>query len=406
MPTADYGARVAATLESIENDPDIHESNKTAIREFKRDLTLDGMSDAWLQKLTAHLKIIAQQLGQTRFEDVDEAGMKDLVEWLQQREKPNGDRVSEATVNAYKQVLKRFYRWLHDKPKGSHPEITAWINTGSHGGKDTLPSDLLTTEDIDALIDACRNNRDAALVSVLWESGARIGELIDLTVGDLEDNPNEKGLKLVIDGKTGPRRLRLIEAAPHINRWLSKHPDPADDNPLWCKLQIGSEDLSYHYIRQKLLVRAKKRAEIDKPVNPHHFRHSRATYLANKFTEAQLCEYFGWVQGSDVPAKYVHLSGRDMDHAIADLHGLEVEEDEEEAETIVECWRCEEINEPQARFCLRCGSPLDEHAQDEIEAAETQTVAGSDPSELELAQKALRENPEALEEFLAELLED
>jgi hypothetical protein len=32
-------------------------------------------------------------------------------------------------------------------------------------------------------------------------------------------------------------------------------------------------------------------------VNPHHFRHSRATQLANWLTEAQLCAWFGWVQG-------------------------------------------------------------------------------------------------------------
>ncbi|WP_394344768.1 hypothetical protein [Salinigranum halophilum] len=50
-------------------------------------------------------------------------------------------------------------------------------------------------------------------------------------------------------------------------------------------------------------------------MNPHHFRHSRATHLANWLTEAQLCEWFGWVQGSNVPARYVHLSGRDIDNA-------------------------------------------------------------------------------------------
>jgi len=117
---------------------------------------------------------------------------------------------------------------------------------------------------------------------------------------------------VIIDGKTGPRRLPLLEATPAITRWLSDHPDPVDSAPLWCKLRDGSKELSYHYIRQKLLVGAKERADLDKPVNPHHFRHSRAIHLADEFKEAQLCEWFGWVQGSDVPSKYVHLSGRDM----------------------------------------------------------------------------------------------
>jgi integrase len=38
-----------------------------------------------------------------------------------------------------------------------------------------------------------------------------------------------------------------------------------------------------------------KRARID----GHSFRHSRATWLANKLTEAQMKEHFGWTQSSD-----------------------------------------------------------------------------------------------------------
>jgi len=34
-----------------------------------------------------------------------------------------------------------------------------------------------------------------------------------------------------------------------------------------------------------------------------------------------MCEYFGWIQGSDMPSTYVHLSGRDIDNAILRIHG-------------------------------------------------------------------------------------
>lgn len=44
--------------------------------------------------------------------------MKDLIAWAQGRD------VSDATVNAYKQVTKRFWRWRADMPKGEHPEET------------------------------------------------------------------------------------------------------------------------------------------------------------------------------------------------------------------------------------------------------------------------------------------
>ena len=73
--------------------------------------------------------------------------------------------------------------------------------------------------------------------------------------------------------------------------------------------------MSQQYIRVKILEKPWEGAGIEKPVDPHHFRHSRATYLANYLTEAQMCEWFGWVRGSRVPGRYVHLSSRDIDRA-------------------------------------------------------------------------------------------
>ena len=367
MTTLDYQGKVERLIERVETSDEIHPENKKAIQEFKRDLKLDGLSDAWLSKLLGHLVIIAEHVGETKFRDMETGDIKDLLEWIQSRETEQGEPVSEATVSAYKQAIKRFWGWIAGTPQGEHPEEVDWINTkgASANTNGKLPKDLLTREDIDDLKAACRNSRDRAFIAILYETGARIGELIELNVGDIEDHSH--GRKVIIDGKTGSRRLPLLEATPAINKWLNDHPNPVGDAPLWCQLRDGASELSYHYIRQKLLVRAKERAGLDKPVNPHHFRHSRATHLANEFKEAQLCEWFGWVQGSDVPAKYVHLSGRDIDNAYAELHGVAPEEEEEKKETIQRCWRCEELNEADDAFCSRCGAALDEETAAALE---------------------------------------
>ena len=110
-----------------------------------------------------------------------------------------------------------------------------------------------------------------------------------------------------------------------------------------------------------MIARLAKKAGIKKKVNPHMFRHSRATYLANHFTEAQMNHYFGWIQGSDMPSTYVHMSGRDIVSAVLKLNGKKKEEyqittDEFSSKT---CKRCEKDNPPTGKFCLRCGAPLD-----------------------------------------------
>lgn len=361
MPTADFAKRVESTLNRIEESEEIHSTNKDLISDFKRDHQLDGLSDARLQKLTSHLKIIAEHLGDTPFSDLSKSDVKDLVEWVQNRD------IAETTEADYKKVIKQFYKWL-DGEDGKYPDTVDWITTTSPNKNGTLPKDLLTRENIDALKEACRNDRDRAFIAMLYETGARIGELIDLRVGDIEDHTH--GRKVVIDGKTGQRRLPLVESTPALNKWLNEHPSGEPDAPLWCQLRNGNEELSYNYIRQKLLERPRERSGIDKPVNPHHFRHSRATELATEFKEAQLCEWFGWVQGSDVPGKYVHLSGRDIDQSYAELHGLRSAEEEEKEEPVTECPRCDELNETGDKFCGRCGFALREEAQEAYETVQ------------------------------------
>lgn len=72
-------------------------------------------------------------------------------------------------------------------------------------------------------------------------------------------------------------------------------------------------------------------------------------------------QYFGWIQGSNMPSTYVHLSGRDIDGAILKLHGLKEDKEEKKDNlTPKKCFRCEKMNPATGKFCLRCGAPLDQ----------------------------------------------
>ena len=348
MTTLDFEHIVENLIKSISKHSEISKNNKDLLLRMKRDFSLDGLSPAWQQNMLSRMKQMAI-LADFNLDEADEERLKDLIEKVQRRD------ISDRTVVNYKGALKRFYKWLNN---GEYPDFVMWMKTTYNEKNNTLPEDLLTEKDIFELIDAAKTTRDKAMIALLWETGARIGELIDLKVKDLRDYKH--GFQVVISGKTGSRRLPLIASVPYLNNWLNNHPSRAGDSYLWCKIReaTGEDRITYRYIR-KMLEKTKERASIDKPVNPHHFRHSRATYLANRFTEAQLCEWFGWVQGSNVPAKYVHMSGRDIDGAYARLHGIEDEEELVESKMIPkECPRCTEKVPANAVFCFRCGQAL------------------------------------------------
>ncbi len=161
-------------------------------------------------------------------------------------------------------------------------------------------------------------------MACLYETGCRIGELLFLRLKHAVID--QYGAQLRVSGKTGARRLRIILSVPYLTAWLNRHPQKEEPSArLWCNSK--GRVMSYGGMRS-MLDRLGRRAGVKKALNPHMFRHSRATHLANHLTEAQMKEYFGWVQGSDMASIYVHLSGRDVDHAILKLYGITNDENQ------------------------------------------------------------------------------
>ena len=232
--------------------------------------------------------------------------------------------------------------------------------------KRKLPRDLLTIDDAKNIANNTNNPRDRCLSLMLYETGARISELLELKNRDFNFEDGEGKyvhVTLPDNGKTGARKILLVASYPAIVNWKKYHPRENDKHAFFfCGLtsQNKGKRLQYRHVND-LLKEAGRKAGIDKPLNPHHFRHSRATELAKKFTEAQLCNYMGWVIGSREAATYVHLSGRDIDSQILEMYGLrENEEKEIERFKPIDCPRCNTVNDPAARFCDNCGLGLDE----------------------------------------------
>lgn len=165
----------------------------------------------------------------------------------------------------------------------------------------------------------------------------------------------------MVTGKTGARRVRIVALAPLLATWLENHPDNKNpDAPLWTGIGARgrNEPLSY-YAARIVLMRLMKRTGIQKKFNPHIFRHSPASMLANVLTKAQMKEYFGWLQDSDMAATYEHLSGRNGDNALLKIHGIDLESKENSSKFQVRiCPRCKQSNSPGQFYCGKCRMPL------------------------------------------------
>ncbi len=198
---------------------------------------------------------------------------------------------------------------------------------------------------------------------------------------------------IIVHGKTGWRRIRLVSSVPHLSNWLEHH--PLKDNPevpLWVGMGTKNHNkpMSYDCLRM-LLRKIAKRAGVRKDVNPHNFRHSRATDLANWMTEAQMDKFFGWVIGSKMASVYIHLSGRDIDEVILKIH-VKIKEETHEQLKPKTCPICGHENAPEAELCLKCRRPLSVKAVLEAEERERELLKMITPEKVEkMVQKKVEE---------------
>ncbi len=356
-----------------------NEENVEIVENFLEKLTAEGLSKARISKYAGHLKMMVERTEEKPFTEWDE---QDVISFLAELERSD---YSEWTKADYKVVLKRLFRYLEKE------ELTKDVKTTVKKTRRKSPDDLLTKEDITKMIEAAPYIRDKAIIAVLYEGGLRIGELGHLKIKNVSFD--DYGAVIKVMGKTGERPVRLVTSTSILAKWLDVHPRRDErDAPLWVTLVDDHRPLTYHSFRQRIRKIAKK-AGIDKDVHPHLFRHSRVRDLLKHLTEPELCAYMGWVQGSDMTATYVHLSGRDIDNRVLGMYGLKKEE--EEKSDITKCPRCGYVNGPTERYCSRCGTVLSEEERARMDRGAEKLmraiplIARADPEELKNLDKLM-----------------
>ena len=288
--------------------------------------------------------------------DFDKATRQDIIKIIGRM---NSSTTAPETKRKAGISVKCLYKWY--KGEGdSYPKEVSWIKT-SGTSKMRLPEELLSEQEVNRMINAAINIRDRAIISVLFESGCRCGELLNLRIKDCEIN--SEGGHLLLSGKTGMRKIPIKKSLPYLTAYLDAIDRSDPDKPMW--LQVGSwtsrEEPINNSAVAKVLKRCAKRAGIRKRVFPHLFRHSSATYWANKLTEQQLKYYFGWVGASKMAATYVHLSGRDIDNAVLSTYSDTTPAQKIEAKPPSNkvCRRCGASCGLASLHCYRCGDSLD-----------------------------------------------
>jgi len=261
-------------LELKEAAKEIPEPNMGYILAYRGDLELRNRQPQTIARIVRELRYIFKFMRK----DAKLANRADIEKIIIELNKSGKAQISRKKI---KQTLKAFYKWL--LKSDVYPDIVRWVEMDKVS-KMKLPDELLNENDIAKLIENCRNQRDKVIIALLFDTGMRVGELLNLRVKDISLN-KESPSYVIVDGKTGQRRATLVFSVPYLVNYLNDLKDSEPNRPLF--LTSYKKPLDYSNVR-KLLHDLKERAGIKKRLHAHLFRHSRASIYANSMTEQQL----------------------------------------------------------------------------------------------------------------------
>ena len=251
----------------------------------------------------AFLRYLQENLNLTTLDAVRPAHIR---KWLIYRQQHG---VSNAQLhNDYRQP-RTFWRWC----------IKEELTTNDPFAKVEKPKvppkvkPALTPDEVEQILQACESKewlrlRDKALILLLLDTGLRIHEAHKLTVEDASRDA------VLIRGKGGKQRVVFLshEVRLAIRRYLNACPYPLqEDSPLWW----GEQGALTLYGLKRAVRRIGKRAGLKRPLGPHAFRRTFATWsLRSGIDLEQLRQLMGHSDYS-VLRQYLALVEADLKQA-------------------------------------------------------------------------------------------
>ncbi len=267
-----------------------------------------GLSENTLKAYRADLLALNQRL-EGRKVDLVRVTRADLLEYISWR--VDGGAKPRSTARQLSS-FRRFFRYLLREGVIAE-DPTTQIAMPKIGR--TLPQSL-TEEEVEALLAAPvvsdpLGHRDRAMLELLYATGVRVSELINLKVSQV--NLNQGVLRIIGKGD----RERLIPLGDEAQDWVKKFIDGPRVKILLERqteylFPTGRGDRMTRQAFWHIIKRYAKKAGIGKKLSPHTVRHAFATHLLNNGADLRVVQLL--LGHSDVSTTqiYTHVARERM----------------------------------------------------------------------------------------------
>lgn len=296
----------------------VSELNTEILDEFSDALWLeDGLSRNTLESYCNDLRQFGIWLGKSNDISLIDASHSNLLEFLAYKVL---NKVKANTTSRELSSLKRFYRFLLRQGK---IQVDPSLNISAPKLPRNLPRSL-TEEDVEMLLNTPDVEqpiglRDRTMLEVLYASGLRVSELVNLKVAQVSLNT---GVVRVM-GKGGKERLAPLgeEALEWINRYTTEARIKLLGGKVSEALFVTARSTAM--TRQAfwhLIKRHASQAGISKPLSPHTLRHAFATHLLNHGADLRVVQLLLGHSDISTTQIYTHVASARLKQLHAKHH--------------------------------------------------------------------------------------
>lgn len=145
----------------------------------------------------------------------------------------------------------------------------------------------LTREEVDLLfnylsskLDTASGKRDYAIARVLYYTGVRVSELVNMDFSDITHNDGRCSVRVI--GKGNKERMIPLnqKALESVNSWRGDRPKTLKTEAIFINLKTLKR-ITTRSVEKKIKTWV-SRAGIEKSITPHKLRHTFATELLNR----------------------------------------------------------------------------------------------------------------------------
>lgn len=290
---------------------------------------------------------------------LDEKTVLKFIAWLQE-ESPWAEDTRQSYWDRFARIYEHVANKYNFKDSDAYPILAGTKKEKyrySIDNNKVKKKGTLTPEEVLKLINLEHELCYKTYFAILYESGMRADEIASVNLENVERHENGDYTLHMQRSKTIIRPIPILEfGVQYLNKWLLLHPHKDEPkSPLF--LNATGRPLTPAMANKRLRKLMRLSNIKNMKISLHSFRHSRASELANFMNEFQMCKFFGWSMGSDMPRTYIREKNIDVRRCIKAARG-EVEEEKRKPSGKI-CLSCEHQNALDAEYCDNCNLPLD-----------------------------------------------